>query len=79
MSRLADNFKEHWNWVFISSISKYFFQELEAFQTSYLSIINYLQPFVYIFQFLISVSFISVNATMSCNISNMAPVIVFHY
>ena len=58
---------------------KIFFQELEAFQTSYLSIINYLQPFVYIFQFLISVSFISVNATMNCNISNMAPVIVFHY
>ena len=58
---------------------KIFFQELEAFQTSYLSIINYLQPFVYIFQFLISVSFISVNATMNCNISNMAPVIVFYY
>ena len=58
---------------------KIFFQELEAFQTSYLSIINYLQPFVYIFQFLISVSFISVNATMNCNISNMEPVIVFNY
>ena len=58
---------------------KIFFQELEAFQTSYLSIINYLQPFVYIFQFLISISFSSVNATMNCNISNIAPVIVFHY
>ena len=79
MLRWADSFKEHWNWVFISSISKYFFQELEAFQTSYLSIINYLQPFAYIFQFLISVSFSSVNTTMNCNISNIAPVIVFHY
>ena len=58
---------------------KIFFQELEAFQTSYLSIINYLQPFVHIFRFLISVSFISVNAAMNCNISNMAPGIVFHY
>ena len=36
MSRWADNFKEHWNWVFISFISRYFFQELEAYQTSYL-------------------------------------------
>ena len=45
MSRWAENFKEHWNWVFFSFISKHFFQKFENFKTSYLSIINYLQLF----------------------------------
>ena len=44
-----------------------------------LPIINYLQLFFHIFHFLISVSFISVTATMNCIISNVAPVIVFYY
>ena len=45
MSKWAENVKEHWNWVFISFLSKHLCRELKTFETSYLSIINYLQHF----------------------------------
>ena len=51
------------------SFKKFFFQELEAFQTRYQSIFNYLQLFSHIFHFPISVSFLQVNSTIIYNIS----------
>ena len=58
---------------------KIFFSGTRSISNKLPNIINYFQLFFHIFDFLISVSFISVNATMNCNISNMEPVIVFNY